>query len=282
MSEFVTSAVLPLTATACELVDLTVPIAEDLPCYWATHLPFQHKTWNWFETRRDPSGCVINRSGPYATRWMAIDEHTGTHLDAPSHFIPPDGSGLPHAGPAGSISADRIPLERHIGPAAVVDATALAGTGDRPGESPVIGVELIREWEREHGRLRSGEVCLFRTGWDSRYLRGEAGLEYVHEVVVTRRLPGWPAPEVETVELLLDRGVRCLGTDAPSMGPAHGDRGQAVHVSGLGSGAVYIECLTALNHLPPRGAWFCFLPLNVEGATGAPGRAVAWVPADPC
>lgn len=262
-----------------QVVDLSLLIAEDLPCYWATHLPFQHKTYNWFADRSDVSGCVVNRSGPYATRWMAIDEHTGTHIDAPSHFIPPEGSGLPHEGAAGAITVDRIPLERHIGPAAVIDVTKLTAEGMLPGESPVIGPAHVEQWEREHGRLQPGDICLFRTGWDALYQRGTSGTRYVYDVVVTRTAPGWPAPEVETISLLLDRGVRCAGTDGPSMGPAHGDRGQAVHVAGLSMGVVYIECLTNLARVPARGALFCFLPLNVEGGTGAPGRAIAWVPA---
>jgi isatin hydrolase len=260
------------------VVDLSLLIAEDLPCYWSTHMPYQHKTYNWFADRKDGAGCVINRSGPYATRWMAIDEHTGTHIDAPSHFIPPEDSGLPYAGTAGAVTVDRVPLDRHMGPAVVIDVTALNGTG-KPGSSPIIDAAAVERWEGEHGRLQPGDICLFRTGWDAAYQRGTAGTGYLHDVVVTGTAPGWPAPEVETIELLLERGVRCAGIDAPSMGPAHGDRGQAVHVAGLGAGAVYVECLTNLAHLPARGAWFCFLPLNVEGGTGAPGRAVAWVPA---
>jgi kynurenine formamidase len=261
-----------------EVVDLSLLVAEDLPCYWATHLPFQHKTFNWFADQKGAAGCVISRSGPYATRWMAIDEHTGTHIDSPSHFIPPEDSGLPYAAAAGAITVDRIPLDRCMGPGAVIDVTRLVGDTGRPGESPIIDAAAVEDWEREHGRLQPGEICLFRTGWDAAYQRGAAGTGYVHDVVVTHAVPGWPAPEVETVELLLARGVHCVGTDAPSMGPAHGDRGQAVHVAGLGAGAVYVECLTNLYRVPARGAWFCFLPLNVEGGTGAPGRAIAWVP----
>ncbi|GLY84363.1 cyclase family protein [Actinoallomurus iriomotensis] len=279
MTDSSTATAPPMIEGGHVLVDLSVLIAEDLPCYWSTHQPFQHKTWNWFESRSEPSGCVINRSGPYATRWMAIDEHTGTHLDAPSHFIPPEGSGLPYAGPAGAVSIDRVPLDRPMGPAGVVDVSALVGTVDEPGRSPIIDARMITDWEEENGRFRPGDVCLFRTGWDVYYQRGEAGSAYLHDIVVTGRRPAWPAPEVETIELLLERGVRCVGIDAPSMGPAHDDRGQAVHVSGLSGGAVYVECLTGLDRLPERGAFFCFLPLNVERATGAPGRAVAWLPA---
>src|SRR5690349_14403430 len=84
------------------IVDLSLPLAEDLPCTWPGHMPYQHKTFSWFAQRRDGWGTVGNRTGaPYQTRWLCIDEHTGTHLDAPSHFVPRPGSGLPDAGPAG-------------------------------------------------------------------------------------------------------------------------------------------------------------------------------------
>lgn len=258
-----------------EVVDLSLLLAEDLPCHWATHQPFQHKTWNWFGTRRDPAANVYNRGGPYATRWMAIDEHTGTHVDAPCHFIPPEGSGLPDAGPAGAVTVDRIPLQQLMGPAAVVDAPA--GPDGPPGVSPLIEADAVLAFERAQGRLGEGEVVLFRTGWDSRYARGDDGRDYVHDVVVTERRPGWPAPSVAAIELLLERGVRCVGIDAPSMGPAHD--GRPVHVRALRTGAVFVECLTGLHRLPPRGAWFCFLPLKLEDGTGSPGRAVAFLPA---
>jgi kynurenine formamidase len=259
-----------------QLIDLSLLIAEDLPCYWPTHLPFQHKTWNWFVDEAVTGGRVYSRAGPYATKWLAIDEHTGTHIDAPSHFIPPPDSGLAHAGLAGELTVEQIPIGQTIGPAAVVDVAHLAEGSGEPGVSPVIQPEHVAAWEARFGVLQADDIVLFHTGWPAKYRRGQSGLAYAHEVVVTRKLPGWPAPEVPAIELLLDRGVRCVGIDAPSMGPVQG--GQGVHVRALETGAVFIEGLASLEEIPPRGAWFCFLALKVEGGTGAPGRAVAWVP----
>jgi len=256
-----------------EVVDLSLLLAEDLPCYWSTHQPFQHKTWNWFATRRSAAGNVYQRGGPYATRWLALDEHTGTHVDAPCHFVPPPDSGLPDAGPAGAITVADVPLTQLIGPAAVIDAPAAVGA---PGESPLIEPGVVTEWERAHGELAAGDVVLFRSGWDRHYLPGPDGADYVHNVVVTGGSPGWPAPSVSTMELLLSRGVRCVGTDGVSMGPAQD--GRPVHVAGLSAGAVFVECLAGLSGLPARGALFCFLPLRVEGGTGGPGRAIAFRP----
>lgn len=274
-----------LLAGPYRIVDLSLPLAEDLPCHWSTHQPFQVKTFNWFADHRHPAATALNRTGPYATRWMAIDEHTGTHVDAPCHFIPPPQSGLPDAGPAGAVGVADISLGQLMGSCAVIDARAFDPTAsDAPGldtigdagVSPLIPPDAVTAWEAEHGRLTPNEIVLLRTGWDRHYVRGEGGARYVHDVVVTARQPGWPAPSVPTIELLLERGVLCVGTDAPSMGPA--DDGRPVHVRGLGAGAVFVECLTNLGELPARGGWFCFLPLRLEGGTGSPGRAIALVP----
>jgi kynurenine formamidase len=245
------------------VVDLSVTVAEDLPCYWEGHQPFQHQTWNWYAER-----------GPYATRWMSIDEHTGTHVDAPLHFIPPPESGLPGAGPAGQISVDRLALDSLMGAAAVIDVSTL--TDAKPGASPLIEPAHVTAWEEQNGQLQAGEIVLLRTDWDRHYGRGADGDGYLRDVL-SGSATGWPAPSVPTVDLLLERGIRCTGIDAPSIGPAHDPVG--VHVRGLGQGLVFVECLTALDQLPARGAWFCFLPVKVEGGTGAPGRAIALLPA---
>lgn len=261
------------------ILDLSLPLAEDLPCYWSTHQPFQHKRWNWFTTEITPAASAYSRYGPYATGWMAIDEHTGTHFDAPAHFIPPNGSGLPDANPAGDITAEKVPLDQLMGPAAVIDVTALLDAEVATGVSPFIGPEFVIEWENRHGMLAAGDVVLFRTGWDRNYVRGPAGDDYLYNVVVLGRRGGWPAPSVETMELLLKRGTRCVGTDGPSMGAVH--EGAPVHVCALRTGAVFVECLTGLERLPSRGAWFCFLPLKVERGTGSPGRAIALLDGPP-
>lgn len=258
-----------------QLADLTLLVAEELPCWWSTHMPFQHKTFNYFAGRDDAAAPLLCRVGPYQTRWMLIDEHTGTHVDAPAHFIPPPGSGLPHAGEQGLVTVDQVLLAQLAGPAAVIDVPA-GLPGAAPGVSPIIGPDLLRGHEREHGPVTTGMVVLLRTGWDRYYLPGPAGNRYCFDALVTRSGPGWPAPDVPLMNELLDRGVRCVGTDAPSMGSAHD--GAPVHVAGLSRGAVFVEALTGLGQLPPRGAFFQFTPLKVARGTGAPGRAVAWLP----
>jgi kynurenine formamidase len=207
-----------------------------------------------------------------------MDEHTGTHFDAPSHFIPPPDSGLENAGPLGEVSTDMVPVEQLIGRAAVVDVSDLSHGGP-PGKSPRISAERLEEWERAHGRFEPGEIVLLRGDWDRFYLPASEGDAYARAALVTGEGQGWPAPSAEAVNHLLERGVRCLGTDGVSIGAA--DDGEPAHVAGLSAGMVYVEALANLSELPSRGSLFIFLPIKVKQGTGGPGRAIALVPPEP-
>lgn len=257
---------------ASTIVDCSLVLAEDLPCSWPGAVRYRHTTDHWFETK-DWRTPLRRWSGtPYHSCVVELDEHTGTHFDAPSHFIAPPGSGLPNEGTTGELTADRIPLEQFIGPAAVIDVQSLVGQAE-PGTSPRIGPAAIADFEAEHGRIAVGDIVLFCSRWDARYQAGGAGDRYVNNPLVAGNEPAWPAPSPEAIEVLLERGVRCVGTDGVSMGPV--DDAAPTHVVGLGAGMVFIEALCQLDQLPPRGATFVFLPLKINGGSGGPGRALA-------
>lgn len=258
------------------VADLTLLLDETLPGTWPGHMPYRATVWTWFADRPDdPQPVHAQNGGHYQTRWLVVDEHTGTHMDAPRHFVPPPGSGLPAAGPAGNVGVADVPLLAASGPAAVIDVRDLDGRA-APGESPAITPDRIDDFEGRFGRLRPGDVVLFRTGWDARYRPGRAGDAYGAAVLTTKEVPGWPAPRPETIELIRDRGVTCVGTDGLSVGPAEG--GAPTHLAGLPHGMTFIEALGGLDAVPPRGAFFLFLPLRLAGGTGSPGRALAVLP----
>lgn len=256
------------------VVDLTLTLAEELPAAWATHMPYQQKTFNYFSERDDQATPLKSETGPYQTRWLLIDEHTGTHVDAPAHFIPETSTGLPHAGPSGSVTVEQIPLSRLMGPAAVIDVPENL-PGGAPGISPYITQEFIEAWEAENGVIAPDDIILFRTGWDRHYVKGARGRAYSHDPLVTKTGHGWPAPDESAIQLLMDRGVKCVGTDGASMGSSHD--GAPVHHLALEAQVAFIEALGHLDQLPVRGAFFCFAPLKVARGTGAPGRAFAWL-----
>ncbi|WP_432974475.1 cyclase family protein [Dactylosporangium sp. CA-233914] len=253
------------------VVDLSLTLAEDLPGAWPTHMPFQAKPWSWFHDRPDDLLPLDSGCGSYFTRWLVIDEHTGTHFDAASHFLPPDASSgfRPE-------TAEQVDLSKFVGPAAVI-RVSMDDLPQVPGESPTITPEIVEAWERRNGRIAAGTVVLFSSQWDQRYTRATRA-QYTHDVVITKTTAGWPAPSAETMDALHTRGVRCVGIDAPSMGAAHD--GEPVHVCGLGKGIVFVEGLANLDQLPEAGAFFVFMPLKLRGGSGAPGRAIAFVSND--
>lgn len=255
------------------VVDLSVTLSERLPGSWPGHAIFSHHNWNWFAEVDSPTGKTRSEA-PYQTNAISIDEHCGTHFDAPTHFIPPPDSGLPHAGEPGAESGEKVPLEDLMGEAVVIDVSFLSEGGE-PGVSPFIEPEHIQSFERENGELQAGEVVLLRTGWDRYYVEGEEGLKYMHASLVTGTFQGWPAPSPELAVYLDEKGIKTLGIDAPSIGSAHD--GVPVHQEGLGRGMRYIELLANLDRLPVRGAFFVFLPIKVAGSSGGPGRAMAFV-----
>jgi kynurenine formamidase len=258
----------------CDIVDLTVTLSEHLPANWPTHMPYQRKVFNWYGHDLGSQPLAPHR-GPYHTAFLTLDEHCGTHIDAPAHFIPPPDSGLPNAAEIGTMTLDKLDLGKMIGPAAVIDVTELTGRGEG-GVSPEILPSHIERWEAEHGRLRPEDIVLFRSDWDLRYVPFPEGSGYAFDCFVMKEGPGWPTPGIPALQLLLDRGVTTVGVDGVSVGSSHD--GVPPHVFGLGHGMLYLELLANLKRVPARGALFIFLPLKIEGGSAGPGRAIALVP----
>jgi len=260
-----------------DVVDLTVTLAENMPGHWGTSPPFQRWTYNWFSQKKDEYGNNYMMSeGPYFGQRYLVDEHTGTQTDFPAHFVPPPNSGLEHAGPMGEVTGDKYPLDRMMGPAVVIDVTALRDKAE-PGKSAAIGMGVIQAWEQQHGEIKPNDVVLFYSGYSDAYYKPlPEGLRMTYEPVVAKSKPGWPAPTVEVMQHLRKRGVWHMGTDGASMGPCEG--GQAVHLAGLKEGMSWEEMLTGLGQLPPRGAFYVALGAKVRGQSGAITRAVAFMP----
>jgi kynurenine formamidase len=241
------------------IVDLSVTTGDRWPSAPPEGQPFAKILMNSYDWPR----------GPYLEYVMLHDDHNGTHVDAPCHFIPPPDSGLPYASELGLISVEALPLTQLMGVANVIDvrhliAGATAGTKTRLAESPAITADVLLAWEAEHGQIGAREIVLFRTGWsDDYYLPGKEGFGYDRS---------HPAPDVSAFDLLHERGVQCVGIDARGIGLMQDD--VAPHLASLGRNILPIENLTNLGVLPARGSFFIFMPHKFEGATGGMGRAI--------
>lgn len=220
-------------------VDLSHTLEEGIPA-WPTHARFSSTPYE-----SQALGDVATHHG------LTISEHTGTHMDAPLHFV--------SEGPA-HYGTDEIPLERLAGRAATIEATDLAG-GDR------LGPDRVEAWELEHGPIEAGDRVLFRYGWDERWATGPEGRRFLED---------WPGLSSEAAEYLVERGVALVGCDTLAVDAAGSEENPAHHAL-LGNEVYVVENLKNLNRLPPF-CLFVALPLKIKGGSGSPVRAVALVP----
>ncbi|MCC7015978.1 MAG: cyclase family protein [Rhodospirillales bacterium] len=248
------------------LIDLSAPLGADKPVTWPGLPPFRNEVLNWFERSTLPNGSALPSIGAFYDQLLLLDEHTGTHVDHPCHILPPDelaALGLPA----------RSPLEQFAGPAAVLDARSFLDAAE-PGRSPRVSLDALLAWERENGKLESGEVLLIDTGYLDRYFRPyPEGARFLKDVIAGTRYPGWPVPAEEMLAYAGERGIRHVGISSPSIGALDDPLGP--HRAGMRLGMSYSEMLIGLDRLPPRGAIYFALPLNVEHQSGSPVRAVA-------
>ena len=200
----------------------------------------------------------------YAANAFSAAEHGGTHLDAPYHFA------------RQGATVEEIPVERLVGPAAVVDVSAAADTDP----DYLVGVDDLRAWEEDHGRIPDGAVLLLRTGWGERWPDRERYLGTARtgpEAVPELHFPGL-GPDAARW-LVENRDVDAVGLDTPSI-----DHGQSSdflsHQILYEAGIPGLENVARLDLLPPVGAWVVALPMKIGGGTGAPLRVVGVVPRD--
>jgi kynurenine formamidase len=193
---------------------------------------------------------------------ISCGEHTGTHFDAPAHWI--TGRELPDA------HTDTIPPQRLVAPACVIDCSAEVAAD----EGFILEPAHVQAWEARNGRIEAGSWVLMRTGWSKR----EDPAAFLNSKEDGPHVPG---PSVATMRFLVDGrgilgwGVEAVGTDAgqaftfePPF-PAH----NILH----GAGRFGLASLCNLDQLPPKGALLITPPLKIERGSGSPLRVLALV-----
>ena len=246
-------------------VDLSLIVAENYPCTWATGFP------RFYMNRY----IRIGPSSPYNSDLLQIDGNTGTQIDVPPHSIPRPGSGLKNAGPLGLDYTARLPAWTLVGEACVIDVTALLDQAPN-GVSPLVKKEQIIAWEKKHRPLGQGDIVLLWSGYSDKYYRPMPEGRRFLALPLEKKTPAWPDPDPECMAYMAKKGVTAVGCDSPTMGPMP-DLAAAVHDEGLLRGLVFTEGATNLRKLPPTGAFYCMMgPRHFEGPYGE-GRAFAIV-----
>jgi kynurenine formamidase len=241
-----------------QLVDLTQTLTPEfptivLPPEFGQAWPFRIEEISRYDER-----------GP-AWYWnnFSCSEHTGTHFDAPVHWV--TGKDLP------DNAVDSIPAENFIAAACVIDVSAEAATNP----DFLLTVDYVKAWEEKHGRIPERSWVLLRTDWSKR----PTPKEYLNMAEDGAHSPG---PDAEVVPWLIrERNVHGYGSE--SVGT---DAGQAHHLNPPypchyymhGNNRYGLQCLTNLDLLPPQGAVILAAPLKIRNGSGSPLRVLALAP----
>jgi arylformamidase len=165
---------------------------------------------------------------------LDLSAHTGTHVDAPRHFIP------------GAATLDQIALERFVGPALVVHVP----------DADLLTYDVLNALSIAPGTER----VLFRTR-NSDYWAESTATFHADFVAFDESGAQW----------LIERGVRLVGIDYLSVAP-YNDTGPT-HRALLGAGVIPLEGLD-LSGIEPGFYHLVCLPLRLHGIEGAPARAI--------
>ncbi len=258
MSDALTTLAAALASGTTRVVDLTHTLDPDFP---VIILPPEFGQCARFRMEEVSS---YDHRGP-AWKWhnISMSEHTGTHFDAPIHWV--SGKDVPNG------AVDEIDVSAFVGPVVVIDCSAGAAEDDDFELTP----ETIQSWETAHGVIPAGSWVLMRTDWSKR-----SGAAYLN---MAEDGPHSPGPTSAAIELLLKRDIRGFGTETVGT-----DAGQGAHYTPPypahyllhGAGKFGLQCLSGLDQLPPTGAILIAAPLKIKGGTGSPLRVLALVSED--
>lgn len=226
-----------------EVIDLTLPITPDMP------------VWPGFPNVSLEQTAIRAKDG-FTMDHVEMRTHTGTHIDAPLHFI------------AEGKSLDDFDVAKFAGPAVVLDLT------------PCENAETITPDRLEPfaDDIEDGDVVLLHTGWDQYHGRTP---EWLFE---------FPHLSEAAAEWLADSGASVVGIDTPSVGgwydeaPNHGPstdvHPEDSHLPLLSADVLTLEELcnldTVLDGADSRRTYALFPPLNFRNTSGSSVRAFAF------
>ena len=222
-----------------------------------------------------------------------MDGHSGTHLVPPAYALPAEGfDNKTYAsevqawlaeyekkyGPRGTsdVTTEKVPVSQTSGWARVISVKGLVG-GTKSNSwpaSPEITVAAIKKYEEENGGLNAGEIVIFHSGHSDANCNDADKADPCMADPLNGKSEGWPAPGPEAIMYLAKKGIRCVGTDGPTLGGVDAKRALMTYWALGGKGMVAVEYLTNVGALPEK-SYFLFAAPKVRGGHGGVGRAIA-------
>lgn len=237
-----TAAAPARAATAGEVVDLTHELSEDFPTFGGSPGIAYDKQFDF-------------ASDGYNLYSLTINEHTGTHIDAPLHFS------------ADGRSVAEIPARNLVCPLCIVDIREKAAE-DRDAQ---VTPDDLQAWITAHGPIPAGACVAMNSGWAAKV----GTLEFRGADSARPGTLHFPGFHVEAAEMLLEESeAAAIAVDTLSLD--HGPSADfATHYAWLPAGRYGIECLAGLDALPATGATLVVGAPKTRAGTGGPARILA-------
>ncbi len=211
-----------------KFLDLTLTVSENIPTFPGSPQPSFIQDKN------------IKNDG-YNSELLFLSSHTGTHLDAPYHFLEK------------GKKIHEIALKRLVSNAILVKSR-------KKGDQSITKTD-IQKFEKKHGKIPSGSTVIFWTGWqkmiknDSYFIRN-------------------PGLSTAAAKYLVSKKINLVGTDSPSIDLGK-DKQFSVHHIFSKNNTLIVENLANLEKINSWKFQLVILPMKLKNTTGSPVRAVA-------
>ena len=213
-----------------KILDLTLAISDKIPTFPGSPKP-NFVQW---ENLKDNG---------YNLELLFFSSHTGTHLDAPYHFL------------KNGLKIHEISLTRLVREAVLILS--------RKKSNGTITKNDIQKFEKKHGKIPDNSTVIFWTGWQ----------EMLHDESYFIKNPGLSE---SAAKYLVSKKTNLVGIDSPSI-DFKGSRRFLVHRVFSKNNILIVENLANLEKIKSNKFHFVVLPLKLKGATGSPVRALAFV-----
>ena len=213
-----------------KIIDLTLTISDKIPTFPGS----PHPTFIPWEN--------IKEDG-YNLEGLFLSSHTGTHMDAPHHFL------------ENGTKIHEISLEKLVSEAALIQC--------RKSSNQSITKADIQKFEKKHGKIENFSSVIFYTGWQRNLQK---------KYYFTKN----PGLSVSAAKYLATKKISLVGVDSPSIDLGK-DSKFSVHQIFAKKGMLIVENLANLNKIKLPTFHLVILPLKLKNATGSPVRAIAFV-----
>ena len=213
-----------------KIIDLTLTVSDKIPTFPGSPQP---SFIPWENVKEDG----------YNLELLFLSTHTGTHVDAPYHFLEK------------GAKIHEISLKKLVSEAVLIKSKKKGGE--------LITKIDIQKFEKKHGKIASFSSVIFYTGWQRNLQK---------KYYFTKN----PGLSVSAAKYLASKKINLVGVDSPSIDLGK-DSKFSVHQIFAKKGILIVENLANLKKIKSSKFHLVVLPLKLKNATGSPVRAIAFV-----